>query len=88
LTVGLLTTLLTFPVSGPVLGTKWVLERVVEEAWREVYDERSIMQKLAELAMLADMGELAPEEHLELEAALLERLAAARAAEGAWGDDG
>jgi hypothetical protein len=90
--MGLLTSLLTLPVSGPVLGAKWVLERVVDEARRELYDEGAIMQQLAQVAMLAEAGEIADEEHRELEDVLLQRLAAARAAQveatEGWSDHG
>jgi hypothetical protein len=77
--MGLLVKLLTFPVSGPVLGVKWVLDRVVEEAERELYDEDSIRRAIAELGMQRDLGELTEEEYEAAEDALVERLQQARA---------
>lgn len=73
--MGLLTKLLTFPVSGPW----WVLERVVEEADRQLYDEDEIRRQLAELEILHERGELSDEDLEETEDELLERLRVARA---------
>lgn len=75
--MGLLTKLLTFPVSGPW----WVIERVVEQADRELYDEEAIRRQLAELELRHDMGELDEAQLEEAEDALLGRLRVARARE-------
>ena len=37
--------LLTFPVSGPVAGTHWVLRTLLDEAERRYYDEEAILQQ-------------------------------------------
>jgi hypothetical protein len=41
--------LLTFPISGPVSRTRWVLQTVLEEAERKYYDEAAIHHEIAEL---------------------------------------
>src|SRR4051812_32594411 len=40
--------LLTFPVSGPIAGTKWALQTLLNEAERRYYDEAAIRQEMAE----------------------------------------
>lgn len=73
--MGLLTKLLTFPVSGPW----WVVERIAEQAERELYDEEAIRRQLAELELRHDMGELDEEQLERAEDVLLDRLRVARA---------
>jgi hypothetical protein len=77
--MGLLMKLLTFPISGPVLGTFWVIDQIVEEAAREADPEVAAKRALAELAAIGD-DELDDDERAELEDELLARLRAARAA--------
>jgi hypothetical protein len=77
--MGLLTNLLTLPVTGPVRAGWWVLERIVEQAEAELYDEGRILAELRALAAAVDDGSLSEEEHAAAEAVLLERLLEARA---------
>jgi hypothetical protein len=77
--MGLLTNLLTLPVTGPVRAGWWVLERIVENAEAELYDEGRILAELRALAAEADEGHLTEEEHAAAETVLLERLVEARA---------
>ena len=70
--MGLLIKLLTLPVSGPVLGTFWVIDRILEEAARESDPEVAAQRLLAELAALDD--DLDDDARAELEEALLTRL--------------
>lgn len=77
--MGLLIKLLTLPVSGPVLGTFWVIDRIVEEAAREADPEVAAQRALAELAALGD-DDLDEAERAEVEEVLLDRLRLARAA--------
>lgn len=76
--MGLLTRLLTLPVSGPL----WVMEKVVEEAERAYYDEGAIRAQLTQLEVAYEAGELSEEELEEAEDILLERLREARARRG------
>jgi hypothetical protein len=41
--------LLTFPISGPVSGTRSVLQTVLDEAESKYYDETAIHHEMAEL---------------------------------------
>lgn len=70
--------LLTFPVSGPVTGTRWVLETVLREAERRHYDPAAIRQQLADLETQHRTGRLSDEEFDRREEALFERLMEAR----------
>ena len=70
--------LLTFPVSGPVTGTRWVLETVLKEAERRHYDPAAIRQQMADLEAQHRTGRISDTEFDRREEALLERLLEAR----------
>ena len=70
--------LLTFPVSGPVTGTRWVLQTLLEEAERAYYDPAAICQQMADLEAKHAAGLISEEELDRQEEALLERLMEAR----------
>jgi len=70
--------LLTFPVSGPVTGTRWVLQTLLDEAERAYYDPAAIRQQMADLEAKHAAGLISEEELDRLEEALLERLMEAR----------
>lgn len=72
--MGLLTKLITLPVSAPLLGTLWVIDRIVEEAAREADPEAAARKALAELSDLQDRGDIDEHERIAMEEALLERL--------------
>ena len=71
-------TLLTFPVSGPVLGTKWALQTLLDEAERQYYDLGAIQEQLAALERSHEAGEIDDQEFEEREEQLLQRLLDAR----------
>ena len=70
--------LLTFPVSGPVSGTRWVLQTILNEAERRHYDPAGIRQQLADLEAQHRTGRISEEEFDRREEALFERLIEAR----------
>ena len=70
--------LLTFPVSGPVTGTRWVLQTLLDEAERAYYDPAAIRQQMADLEAKHAAGLISEEELDRQEEALLERLMEAR----------
>jgi hypothetical protein len=76
--VGLLS-LLTLPVTGPARAGWWVLERIVEAAEDELYDEERIVDELRALAQAVEDGTISEDEHAAAEEVLLERLLEARA---------
>lgn len=70
--------LLTFPVSGPVAGTRWVLDTLLTEAERRYYDPAAIRQQMADLQSQHQAGRIGDDEFDRREEALLERLLEAR----------
>lgn len=76
--MGLLTTVLTFPVSVPVRGTWWVVDQVIAAAEAELFDENRILAELRELVAQVETGQIDEAEYEAAEAALLDRLAEAR----------
>jgi hypothetical protein len=70
--------LLTFPVSGPLVGTKWALKTLMSEAERRYYDEAAIRQEMAELERRMLAGQVDDETFDRQEEALLDRLLEAR----------
>jgi hypothetical protein len=75
--VGLITGLITFPLA-PVRGTIWIAERILEQAERELYDERAIRSQLMDIEAAREDGRLTEEEATRAEDELVERLLAAR----------
>jgi hypothetical protein len=75
--VGLITGLLTLPLA-PVRGTAWIAERLLEQAERELYDERAIRAQLMEIQSAREEGAIAEDEATRAEDELLQRLLAAR----------
>jgi gas vesicle protein GvpG len=76
--MGLFTGLLTLPLA-PVRGVAWVVEQVVDEADRQLYDEDVIRRELLALEIDDEDGNLTRAEREELEEALLARLAVSQA---------
>lgn len=70
--------LLTFPVSGPVQGAKWVLQTLQNEAERQYYDEATIRKEMEALEARLRAGQINDAEFDRREEALFERLLAAR----------
>jgi hypothetical protein len=75
--VGLFTGLLTLPIA-PVRGVVWVVEQVVEEADRQMFDEQAIRRELMDLELESDEGTIDADERAAREEELLERLAEAQ----------
>lgn len=78
--MGLLTTLLTFPVSAPAKTAWWIAEKIHEQALATFNDPSEIKRELVRLESLLDAGEIDEETFEELETALLIRLRDARKA--------
>ena len=52
--MGLLSKLLTFPVSGPVAGIKWSLEMVERTAREELTDDTPIKQTARKMILMVN----------------------------------
>lgn len=72
--MGLLSKLLTFPVSGPVAGIKWSLEMVERAAREELTDDTAFKQDMMELQLALESGEIDDAIYLEREKELMQRL--------------
>jgi hypothetical protein len=77
--VGLFTGLLTLPLA-PVRGVAWIVEQVVDEAERQLYDESSIRRDLLALELDYEEGLISAEQREAAEQELLQRLAVSRSA--------
>jgi len=73
--LGLVTKLVSLPVTGPW----WVLQQIVETAEAERYDEGRITAELRALAADVEAGRITEQEHAAAEELLLDRLLEARA---------
>jgi hypothetical protein len=77
--MGLLSKILFFPVSGPVAGIRWSLNKVVQVAEEELSDDAPVKQELMELQMQLELGDIDDAEYVEREAVLMARLREVRA---------
>ena len=66
--------LLTFPVSGPISGGRWVLQTLLDEAERRHYDTAAIQEQLAQAERMHRAGEIDDAAFDEMEESLLQRL--------------
>lgn len=70
--------LLTAPITAPLAGFRFVLNRVEEMAERELYDVERIREDLLLLQLRLDEGEISDDEYVVEEADVMVRLRAAR----------
>ena len=86
--------LLTLPLSAPISGIRYCLEKVAEVAEREMWDEEPVREQLILVNQAFEEGRLTDDEFREREAELLTRLreirdhAKSRAREAAARDAG
>ena len=66
--------LLTLPISAPIAGIRYVLEKVGEVAEREMWDEEPVREQLILINQAYEEGQIAEPEFREREAELLTRL--------------
>lgn len=72
--MGLLTSIIFFPVTGPVAGIKWTLGKVQRVVEDELVDDTPVKQALMELQMRVEIGEIDDDAYLVEEAALMRQL--------------
>ena len=77
--MGLLSNILFFPVTGPVAGIRWSLNKVIQVAEEELTDDAPVKQELMELQMQLELGDIDDEEYVRREAVLMARLREVRA---------
>ena len=66
--------LLTLPISGPIAGIRYCLEKVAEVADKEMWDEEPVREQLILDNQAYEEGRLTEDEFREREAALVARL--------------
>ena len=66
--------LLTLPISAPIAGIRYCLEKVAEVAEREMWDEEPVREQLILVNESFEEGRLTEPEFREREAELLTRL--------------
>jgi len=76
--VGLIRSLLTAPVTGPLKGVVWLAEKLQERAEGEIYNEGAVRGRLMELELMLDAGQITEDEYQEAEDALVALLAEIR----------
>lgn len=76
--MGLLGTIVTAPLVGPVKGLLWIVRTIAEHAEAELYNEDNIRRELLMLEQRYELGKITIEEFESAEAELLERLNHAR----------
>ena len=79
LRMGLLSKILFFPVTGPVAGIKWSLNKVIQVAEEELSDDTPIKNELMELQMQLELGDIDDDEYVRREADIMVRLREVRA---------
>ena len=77
--MGLLSKVLFFPISGPVAGIRWSLNKVIQVAEEELTDDAPVKQELMELQMQLELGDIDDDEYVRREADLMARLREVRA---------
>ncbi len=76
--MGLLSSIVTVPVAGPIRGMLWIVQTIAEHAERELYDEDNIRKDLLKLEHQYELGKMTLEEFESAESELLQRLNQAR----------
>lgn len=72
--MGILTSLLTLPLTGPVKGAWWLAEKLHEHALEQMNDPAEIKREIARLEQAMLAGEITEEAYEEQELLLLTRL--------------
>jgi hypothetical protein len=66
--------LLALPITAPMAGVRYCIEKVVEYAEHEFTDEEPVREQLLELQIELEEGRVTEDEYAEREAVILARL--------------
>jgi len=66
--------LLALPITAPMAGVRYCIEKVVEYAEHELNDDEPVREQLLELQIELEEGRVTEDEYAEREAVLLARL--------------
>ena len=75
----LLDDILLFPLTGPISGIKWVMRTIQKMADEELMNDQPWKERLIELQMMLEVGEIAEEDYVREEAIVFQALRDIRA---------
>ena len=75
----LLDDILLFPIKGPIAGFKWIMSTIQKMADEELMNDQPWKERLIELQMLLELGEISEEEYGHEEAVVFQALRDIRA---------
>jgi hypothetical protein len=75
----LLDDLLLLPITGPIAGFKWVMNTIQKMADEELMNDQPWKERLIELQMRLELGEISEEDYVQEEAVVFQALRDIRA---------
>ena len=75
----LLDDILLFPLTGPVSGIKWIMRTIQTMADEELLNDQPWKERLIELQMMLELGEISEEDYAREEATVFQALRDIRA---------
>ena len=75
----LLDDILLFPLKGPISGIKWIMRTIQKMADEELLNDQPWKERLIELQMRLEVGEISEEEYVREEAVVFQALRDIRA---------
>jgi hypothetical protein len=77
--MGLLSSILLAPFTGPVDGALWTMEKIQRVVEEQLTDDTPIKEELMQLQLQLESGEIDDDEYVEREADVMRRLREVRA---------
>ena len=75
----LLDDILMLPIKGPIAGFRWVMNTIQKMADEELLDDQPWKERLIELQMMIELGEISEEDYSREEAVVFQALRDIRA---------
>jgi len=75
----LLDDILLFPIKGPIAGFRWVMSTIQKMADEELMNDQPWKERLIELQMLLEVGDISEEDYVREEAIVFQALRDIRA---------
>ena len=75
----MITDLLLFPITGPIAGFKWIMNTIQKMADEELLNDQPWKERLIELQMRLELGEISEEDYAVEEAQVFQALRDIRA---------
>ena len=71
--------ILLFPITGPVAGFRWIMNTIKQMADEELLNDQPWKERLIELQMMLELGEISDEQYKDEEAKVFQALRDIRA---------